>query len=202
MFGTNNPRYQAPAGSSQGNPTGVQPMQGNASGGKPKFEGDKIPHGYKKAQIQNFTPEMLQMFSQMMGMIGPDSDLYRMAMGDQSAFEEMEQPAWRQFQEAQGELGSRFSGAGMGARKGSGFQNAAGQMGNDFAMGLQANRQKMMQQAMQDLMGYGNSLLGQKPYDRGIVEKQPSDFEKYLKFTVDTLTKAGEAAGKAYAGGG
>src|SRR6185295_13694218 len=117
------------------------PSTGNATGSK-QFK-EKIPKGYKQATLQNFTPEMMDFFQQLMSQLGPESFLSRLAGGDPSMFEEMEAPAWRQFQEAQGDLGSRFSDMGMGARGGSGFKNAANQQSSDFAMNLQAQRMNL-----------------------------------------------------------
>src|SRR5271156_1764295 len=99
-------------------------MQSQSQGG---MQGNKIPSGYKQARLQNFTPEQFELFQQLFSHLGPGSYLSRLAEGDESLFSEMEGPAMRQFQELQGDLASRFSGAGMGARKGSGFQNAANQ---------------------------------------------------------------------------
>lgn len=147
-------------------PAGIS-STGNAAGG---FK-EKIPHGYKKGTLQQFTPEMMQLFSQLFGHVGPDSYLSKLAGGDEAMFQQMEQPAWRQFQEAQGQLGSRFSGFGMGAQKGSGFRNAAGQQASDFAMQLAAQRQQLQRQALEDLMGYSNTLLSQKPYENYLVQK-------------------------------
>ena len=41
----------------------------------------------------------------------------------------------------------------MGARRGSGFQNSQNQITSDFAQDLQANRQNLQRQAIQDLRG-------------------------------------------------
>jgi hypothetical protein len=134
--------------------------------------GSKIPAGYKQGTMQNFTPEQMQLFKSMFSQLGPDSYLAKLAGGDQSMFEEMEKPAMKQFGEFQGQLASRFSGMGMGSRRGSGFQNAMTQGAADFAESLQAKRLEMRNQALQDLMGFSNQLLGQKPYENFLIEKQ------------------------------
>lgn len=134
--------------------------------------GNKIPSGYKEGRIQNFTPSQMNLHKQLFGFLSPDSYLSRLAGGDQSMFEEMEAPAWRQFQQLQGDLASRFSGMGMGARKGSGFQNAMNQAGSDFVQDLQSKRMELRRQALMDLMGMSNQLLSQKPYENFLVEKQ------------------------------
>ena len=157
--------YRGPAGGNISN---------NSAG---KFKGDITPKGYSKGQLAQFTPEQMQLFQQLFSHVSPDSYLSRLASGDESFFEEMEAPAWRKFAEAQGQLGSRFSqlapGA-MSAQRGSGFQNAAGQLGSDFAMDLASKRRDLQRQAISDLMGIGHELLGQRPYDRFLVEKPQS----------------------------
>ena len=137
------------------------------------YGGDRIPSGYKAAQLQNFTPQMMGLFEQLMGLLGPDSYLSKLAGGDEQAYAEMEEPALRQFAGQQGSLASRFSGMGTGGRKSSGFQNTANQASADFATQMQANRHNIRQKAIGDLQGYGSSLLQQRPYDRALVQKQP-----------------------------
>jgi hypothetical protein len=83
----------------------------------------------------------------------------------------MEAPALRQFNQLQGNLASRFSGQGMGARRSSGFQNASSAVAQDFASQLQANRQNLQRQAIMDLMGMTSSLLGTQPYSQGYAAK-------------------------------
>ncbi len=134
--------------------------------------GNKIPKGYRSGQLQQFTPEQMQLFKQLFSNVGPDSFLSRLAGGDEGLFNQLEAPALRQFNSLQGNLASRFSGAGMGARKSSGFQNASNQAASDFAQQLQSQRMGLQQQAIRDLMGMGNDLLSQRPYSQFLVEKQ------------------------------
>ena len=153
--------YRGPAGVSVGNnQAGMSMMK------------EKVPSGYKKGQLNNYTPEQMQLFQQMFSHAGPESYLSRLAGGDQSLFEEMEAPAMRQFNQLQGQNASRFSGMGMGARRGSGFQNSQNQITSDFAQDLQANRQNLQRQALQDLRGLSGELLGQRPYEQFLVPKQ------------------------------
>lgn len=130
----------------------------------------KPPSGYKWQQ--QFTPEAMDMYRQLFGFLGPDSDLSKMAGGDEGMFQQMEAPAMRQFAGMQGQLASRFSGMGMGGRRSSGFQNTANQQASEFAQGLQSQRMDVKRKALQDLMGYGNMLMGQEPY--ALTEKKPS----------------------------
>lgn len=152
--------------------------------------GSKVPSGYKQGQIQNFSPEMMQFYQQMLDMLGPDSFLSQIAGGDQSAFEEMEAPALRQFTGLQGNLASKFSGMGMGGRRSSGFTNTMNSAASDFAQQLQSKRTDMRMQAIKDLQGMGNQLLGQKPYETFLKEKAPSAWQQFLDFW-------GENAGRA-----
>ncbi len=135
--------------------------------------GTQLPKGFKGGQLQQFTPEQMQLFQQMFGMVGPESYLSRLAGGDESLFEEMEAPAMRQFNELQGNLGSRFSNLGMGSRRSSGFQNQATAAQSNFAQDLQSQRQNLQRQAIMDLRGLSESLLNQRPYDQFAVRNQP-----------------------------
>lgn len=143
-----------------------------SSNGQGMTGGNIIPKGYRQGQLQQFTPEQMQLFQQLFGQLGPDSFLSKLAGGDQSQFEQMEAPAMRQFQGLQGQLASRFSGMGTGARRSSGFQNTANQASSDFAQQLQSNRMGIQRQAIGDLHLLAQQLLGQRPYDQFLVEKQ------------------------------
>lgn len=133
---------------------------------------NKAPEGYSTGKMENFSPEMMQLFTHLMSQLGPNSFLSKLAGGDQSMFEQMEAPAMRQFSQMQGENASRFSGMGMGARRGSGFQNFQNQATSNFAQDLQAKRLELQRQAISDLMGAGNTLLQQKPYENYMVKNQ------------------------------
>lgn len=140
---------------------------------------EKIPSGYKKASVQNFTPEQMQLFQSLFSQVSPDSYLSRLAGGDQSMFGEIEAPALRQFSELQGGLASRFSqgGGGPGAlssRKSSGFQNTINSAASNFAQDLQSQRQALQRQAINDLMGMSNTLLNQRPFEQQLVKKDQS----------------------------
>lgn len=162
--------------------------------------GDIIPKGYKAGQLQQFTPEQLQLYNQLFSSVGPSSYLSKLAGGDQSTFEQMEAPAWQQFQQAQGQLASRFSGQGLGGRNSSAFQNAYGQLGNDFALQLASRRQELQRNALSDLMGYSNMLLGQRPYDRFINESQHEN--TFGQKLLGGALRVGGAAAGGYFGGG
>lgn len=148
---------------------GASPMAGPT--GK---TGNKTPSGYKLGQTQQFTPDQMELFQQMFGQVGPESFLSKIAGGDEAAFGELEAPALKQFSGIQGGIASRFSGMGSGGRKSSGFQNTINQAGSDFASQLQSQRMGLRSQALKDLMGYSNKLLGQKPYENELIKKDQS----------------------------
>ncbi len=144
--------------------------------------GDRIPKGYKLGQLQRFTPEQMDLFQSLFSNVSPDSFLSRLSGGDQSGFDEAEAPALRQFSELQGNIASRFSGMGSGARRSSGFQNTMNQASSNFASELSSRRQDLQRQALRDLMDISGSLLNTNPTDRFLVEqqKQPSFLERLL----------------------
>jgi hypothetical protein len=142
-----------------------------------KAGGNKIPKGYDLGQLQQFTPEQLEMFKSLFPFLSEDSDLARLAGGDEEAFQEMEAPAYRDFNSLISGIANRFgtpSGGGqaqLGARKGSGFQNTLTAAGSNFAQDLQSRRQDLKRQALNDLMGYSNTLLQQRPTEKFLAPK-------------------------------
>ncbi len=148
---------------------------GNSLRGPTGSGKNKIPSGYRSGQMAQYTPEQMQLFQQMFGNVGPDSFLSKLAGGDEDTFNQMEAPALKQFSSMQGNIASRFSGMGSGARRSSGFQNTVNQAGSDFAQQLQSNRQGLQQQAIKDLMGMSESLLGQRPYQQFILPKRQKE---------------------------
>ena len=73
-----------------------------------------VPSGYKVKQVQQFTPQQMDLFNQMFSNVSPDSFTSKLAQGNPEAFAQMEAPALRQFQGLQGDIASRFSGMGTG----------------------------------------------------------------------------------------
>lgn len=131
---------------------------GNATGTSAGLKGT----GYR--QVQTFTPEQMQLFQRLFGQVSPESGLSRLVSGSPEAFQQLEAPAHQQFNEQIGSLASRFSGMGTGARRSSGFQQATGAAAGNFAQQLQAQRLGLQRQAMHDLMGMSQQLLGQQPF--------------------------------------
>lgn len=140
------------------------------------MQGEYIPKGMRAGQLQNFTPEAMDLYKQLFSHVGPDSYLSRLAGGDEALFNEIEAPALRQFSALQGNMASRFSRGGgegsLSARHSSGFQNAMTAAGSNFAQDLQAQRQGLQRQALGDLFSMSEMLMGQRPYERQLYNKQ------------------------------
>lgn len=163
--------------------------------------GNKVPRGYEQGQLQQFTPEQMQLFQQLFQHVGPESFLSQLAGGNQESFEALEQPAMRQFSALQGNLASRFSGMGSGARRSSGFQNTANQATQDFASQLQSQRLGIQRNALQDLMGISSELLGQRPYEQFLSPKKKSFLQELLLSLAPAASQAaGQFGGMALAG--
>lgn len=167
----------------------------------PLTGGNKIPKGYKTGQLQQFTPEQMNLFKQSFAFADPNSELYQRAMGSEQGFAPFEQRAQRDFQDFQGQTASRFSGLGLGARHGSGFQNAQTQGAQDFSSSLAEKREGMKRQALQDLMGLSQNLLGQRPYEQFITKKQKPWWQQFLLGINEKSDELVKAAAKAAAGG-
>lgn len=155
--------------------------------------------GYNMRQMPNYTPEQMDLFKSLFSNVGPGSYLSRLAGGDQALFDQIEQPAKRQFGEQQGQIASRFSNSGMGARRGSGFNNSMNQASQDFSSQLQQNRMGLQKDALSDLMNMSNQLLGQKPYNNFLQPKKKSFLETLF---TEGLPMFGQAAGNMQGMGG
>lgn len=141
---------------------------------------NRVPAGYKAGSVQNFTPEQMNLFKSLFSHVSPQSFTSQLASGQPEAFEQMEAPALRQFNALQGNIASRFSGMGSGARNSSGFQNTLSSASSNFAQDLASRRQELQRQALMDLMGISESLLNQRPYEQFLVPKKKSFFESIL----------------------
>lgn len=141
--------------------------------------------GYQKLQIQNYTPEQMQLHGQRTSQLNDqNSYLSRLSRGDESLFRDMEAPAEQDFSARMGNMASRFSGRGMGGRRSSGFQNATSSANRDFAMQLRSNRMQLQQQASHDLWNMGNQLLSEHPYENKLLpKKRPFGQELLLGFS-------------------
>jgi hypothetical protein len=177
-------------------------IQGPRGGG----QGDIIPKGYRKGQLQQFSPEQMQLFSQLFSHVSPDSYLSRLAGGDEDIFNQIEAPAHRQFQGKLGNIASRFSGMGLGGRHSSGFQNTTSAAASNFSQDLASNRQQLQRQALMDLMGISQSLLNQRPFENLITpkaQKKPSFLQQLATdFASSFAGSAGKQLGSGKALGG
>lgn len=140
--------------------------------------------GYDVVKAPRFSPEKMQQMQQLRGVIEPGyqkglGQLSQIAGGDQSFFDQMEAPALRQFGELQGQLASRFSGMGAGARHSSGFQNASSGAAADLAERLQGNRMTYQNQALQQLMGLYSELT-EDPYEMMLQKKKDPSWHKWF----------------------
>lgn len=161
--------------------------------------------GYNVATLPNFTPEQTELFKSMFSQVGPNSQLSKLAGGDQSAFEQLEAPAHRDFQGQLGQIASRFSGGGGGqgalsGRRSSGFNLATSQAASDFSQDLQARRLGIQRQAMQDLHGMSNDLLQQRPYDTKLLPKKTSFLENLLIALSGGIGQGAGSLGSGYLG--
>lgn len=147
----------------------------------PNQTGNQIPKGYRYGQVNQYTPQQSELFGRAFQHVAPDSYLSQLASGNEQNWDQLEAPAMRQFQELQGNTASRFSG--VGGRRSSDFKNQMSGANQDFASNLKSQRMGYQRQALQDLMQMSQMLLGQRPYEQFMVEKQakkPGFLEKIL----------------------
>jgi hypothetical protein len=140
--------------------------------------------GYNQVSMPTLSPEQMNLFKQIFGAAGPGinqsvGQLSQMAGGgDENYWKQQEAPAMRQFEELQGNIASRFSGAGMGARKSSGFNNAQSGAAVDLSERLQSQRMGLQQNAISQLMGLYGSLMGTQTQENALIPKQKKWWEE------------------------
>lgn len=173
-------------------------MSMSLSSGSRGAAGNKIPRGYSSGRLQQFTPEQQQLFQDQFAYVSPGSQLAQQAQGSDEGFAPYEDYANRQFQNFSGQNASRFSGLGMGARKGSGFQNQQTQGAQDFASTLAMQRQGLQRQALMDLMGISGQILGQRPQEQFLVKK---DLPFWKQLGLGAVGGLSSAAGSLFGGG-
>ena len=147
--------------------------------------GNIIPKGTKYGQLQQFSPQQMELFQSLFSHLQPGSYLSRLAGGSEEALGPMQERAQREFQGTMGGLASRFSQLAPGASssmRSSGFQNTASQAASDFATKLAQQRHDFQRQAIQDLLGLSGELLQQRPYEQFLIKKdrKPSFMESLL----------------------
>lgn len=167
---------------------------------------EQIPSGFKAGSLKQFDPQQMELYKRLFGALGPESFLSQLAGGDEGAFAQMEAPAMRQFSGLLGNIASRYSQGGgpggLSARRSSGFQNENTAAASNFAQELQAQRQQLQMNAINEMQRLGHALLSERPYERGLFakpQKQGGGWENVLKTGIGGLT--GGAAGFFAAGG-
>lgn len=136
--------------------------------------------GHDLKQIPNYTPQMMQLFQSLLGGAQQGaprglSFLSQLAGGDESAFADLEAPAYAAFNKSLGQIGSRFSQ--FGAQDSSAFQNALSGAGGQLAQNLQSQRADYRLNAIKELLGNSQQLLGQKPYENVLTRQEDNGFD-------------------------
>lgn len=131
--------------------------------GAKNFKGNIAGHKY--AQLPTMSPEQLNFFQALLSQAQPGTSqgidfLSKLSGGDQSQFEQLESPYYSALDRAGAQLGSRFSGLGMGGQQSSGFQNALAGQAKDLSELLGSQRMQLQQNAIRELLGLSQSLLG------------------------------------------
>lgn len=134
--------------------------------------------GQKMFSMPSMSPEQQNLFSTLMGGVSPGVSpalgfLKGLSSGDPSAFASMEAPAFKQFQQILGDIGSRFSGMGTeGAQDSSAFNLATTQAGQDLAERLQAQRMGIQKDSLRDLLGLSERLTQTPTEQFGLVQRK------------------------------
>ena len=163
--------------------------------------------GYKQVQLPTMQPQQYQLFNQLLSGAGRNVSggldlLGGMASGQDEYFQALEAPYYRALQQAGGQLGSRFSGMGMGARGSSGFQNALAEEAGGLSERLGSQRLALQQNALQQLLQLSESLLGKRSFENALIPRKPSFLSQLLGTAGQTGSQiAGSLAGKYFLGG-
>jgi len=141
--------------------------------------------GYRPVNVPT-DPRIQELWQLLMGgssqgMKGGLDYLSKLAQGgDEEMWNQLEAPAFRQFEQQTSQLANRFSGEGTGARRGSGFQNAMGGMSSDLAQNLRSQRMGMQNDAISQLLGLGQNLLNTPLSQTYLQPKKKSFFEELM----------------------
>lgn len=145
--------------------------------------------GYKLRNVPNYTPQQMQLFSQLLGgakqgLGGGGLDfLSKLGAGEEGAFQQAEAPTYSAFNKMLGQLGSRF--AGVGAVGSSAFQNATSGAAQSLSESLGSQRMGIQQSAIERLLGLSDSLLGKQPYESMLQRK--SGFGDILQHALPSI---------------
>lgn len=139
--------------------------------------------GYQSIQTPTKNAQQMGLFDQLYGgsKNGIDSALRGLTSqaqgGNEDYWSQLEAPARREFGQLQGNIASRFSRMGSGARRSSGHQNAQSGAATDFAERLGANRINLQKQAWDQLLGMGSHLFDSNLMETSLIPKKKKWWE-------------------------
>jgi hypothetical protein len=153
--------------------SGGGPIKSNFGAAGSTYGKGKIS-GHKYAQLPTMSPEQSSFFKALLGQVQPGAlqgtdFLSRLAGGDEDLYSQLEKPAFTAFNQAGAQLGSRFSGLGMGAQNSSGFQNSLAGAAGELGERLASQRMGLQQNAIAELLGLSKSLLGESTFQNFLV---------------------------------
>lgn len=166
----------------------------------------KIP-GYNIIATPTMDPRTTEYRQRLLDNSQPGLDagvkrLSALAAGDQSQFDALEKPAFEDFQRGLGMIGSRYAGTGSGqmsARGSSAFQNETTGAAGDLAAKLQAQRMDIQNNALSELRGISQDILGSSPYEYGLQPKKKK--RKWWQTGIDAAVTGGGAVLGGFLGG-
>lgn len=145
--------------------------------------------GYKQVSTPNLSPEQMGLFQQLMGgsQSGIGAGLGHLSNqaqgGNEEYWNQLEAPAKKEFGQYQSDIANRFSQAAPGAssaRRSSGHQNAQNSAAADFAERLASNRMGLQQNAISQLLGIGQNLLGTSLTSNYLLPKKKPFWQELL----------------------
>lgn len=142
--------------------------------------------GYNQVQFPTKSPEQMDIFKQLMGGSGGNIQSILQQLkglsggGSEEDWSQLEAPAMRQFGQMQGDIASRFSGLGSGARHSSGFKNSLRGASTDLAERLQSQRLGIQGNARDQLLSLYSALLGQDVQPQTAFMPKQQSFWKQL----------------------
>lgn len=128
-----------------------------------------VPKGYKQFNFPTRSGQSADIYSQLAGGLQgglPDvlKQLLGQAQGQDQAFAPIEQQAQNFYQQQLApQIAQRYAGTGISGS--SGMQNSLAQGASNLSGDLAAQRRKLMQQSMSDVLGLGEFLLGNPDYE-------------------------------------
>lgn len=143
------------------------------------YGGKKIP-GYNTVAVPTMDPQTMAHREQVRQRIEPGVygglDQYaRLAAGDESAYQGIQNRAFEDFNRSLGQIGSRYAGVGSGqmsARNSSAFQNETTGAAGDLAARLQEQRMGIQKDALHELLGLSRDLMSNSPYEYGLMPQK------------------------------